>query len=78
MLLQLENTNPENINKLLEFARQNHLQLTLVDEAPADYYMPGKPLDSQQLTALIESSRKSGVISLEQGHQIIRKNYNAD
>ena len=49
MLLQLENTNPENINKLLEFARQNHLQLTLVDEAPADYYMPGKPLDSQPL-----------------------------
>lgn len=78
MLLQLENTNQENINMLLAFARQNHLQLTLVDEAPNDYYMPGKPLDSLQLTSLIESSRKSGMITLEKSHEIIRKNYNAD
>ena len=78
MLLQLENTNQENVNKLLAFARQNHLQLTLVDDVAVDYSLPGKPLTSQQLTQLIENSRKSGMISLEDSHQLIRKNYNAD
>ena len=78
MLLQLENTNQENVNKLLAFARQHHLQLTLVDDAATDYYLPGKPLSSQQLNQLIESSRKSGMISLRNGHQSIRDNYNAD
>lgn len=78
MLLQLENTNPENLNKLLTFARQNHLELTLVDDAATGYYLPGKPLDPQQLTQLIESSRKSGMISLQNAHHLIRNNYNAD
>lgn len=78
MLLELENSSQENVNKLLAFARQNHLQLTLVDDMTTDYYLPGKPLTSQELTQLIEKSRKSGMISLEEGHQVIRKNYNAD
>ncbi len=78
MLLQLENTNPENLNKLLAFARQHHLELTLVDDTNAGYYLPGKPLTPQQLTQLIESSRKSGMISLQNAHNIIRNNYNAD
>jgi hypothetical protein len=78
MLLQLENTNQENVNKLLAFARQNHLQLTLVDDVAVGYSLPGKPLTSQQLSQLIDSSRKSGIISMEDSHQLIRKNYNAD
>ncbi len=77
MLLQLENTNQENVNKLLAYARQNHLDLSIVDEVASDYSMPGKPLTSQQLTQLIESSRKSGMISLTDAHQIVRNNYNA-
>lgn len=78
MLLQLENTNQENLNKLLAFARQNHLDLKLVDDTTAGYFLPGKPLTPQQLTQLIESSRRSGVISLQDAHNIIRNNYNAD
>jgi hypothetical protein len=76
MLLQLENTNPENVNKLLAFARQNHLELSIVDDVFSDYSLPGKPLTPQQLTQLIESSRKSGMISLTDAHQIVRNNYN--
>ena len=77
MLLQLENTNQENINKLLAFARQNHLDLSIVDDVVYDYSLPGKPLTPQKLTELIESSRKSGMISLTDAHQIVRNNYNA-
>jgi hypothetical protein len=78
MLLQLENTNAENINKLLAFANQHHLKLSIVDEEAADYHLPGKPLSPQQLSQLIEKSRKSGTISMEDSHNIIRKNYNGD
>ncbi len=77
MLLQLENTNQENVNKLLAFARQNHLDLSIVDDVISDYSLPGKPLTPQQLTQLIESSRKSGMISVTDAHQIARNNYNA-
>jgi hypothetical protein len=78
MLLQLENTNQENVNKLLAFARQNQLDLSIVDNDAADYYLPGKPLTAQQLTQLIKSSRKSGMISLTDAHQIVRKGFHAD
>jgi hypothetical protein len=40
MLLQLENTNKENINKLLNFAKQNHLQLSLIDDNESNYFLP--------------------------------------
>jgi hypothetical protein len=77
MLLQLENTNPENVNKLLAFARQNDLDLSIVDDVTSNYSLPGKPLTPQQLTQLIVNSRKSGMISLTDAHQIVRNNYNA-
>jgi hypothetical protein len=32
MLFELENTAKENINKLLEFARQKHLKLSPLDD----------------------------------------------
>ena len=37
MLLQLENTDQANINKLLLFAKENHLQLSLVDDNEENY-----------------------------------------
>ena len=77
MLLQLDDTNKEDINKLLAFARQNNLQLSLVDENEEILSLPGKPLSQQQLNQLIESSRKSGIISMKAAHQQIRNSYNA-
>ena len=77
MLLQLENTNQENINRLLEFAKQNNLELSLVD-SESDYILPGKPLTPQQLSEIIQCSRKSGIISMPDAHKLIRSKYNAD
>jgi hypothetical protein len=77
MLLQLENTDKDNIDKLLAFAKQNHLQLSLIDDVENNFLMPGKPLTPEELTLLIEKSRASGIISMEDAHQIIRDKYNA-
>jgi len=76
MLLQLEETHQNDINKLLAFAKQNHLKLSLIDGCD-DYILPGKPLTDQQLKELIENSRKSGTISMKNAHQIIADSYNA-
>lgn len=75
MLLQLENTNPESIKKLLSFARENHLELSVLDDINGSHFLPGKPLTSKQLTQLIENSRKSGMISLENAHKQIRNSF---
>ena len=77
MLLQLDNTREEDVNKLLAFAQQNHLKLSLVDDN-VEYHLPGKPLTDPQISQLIDSSRKSGTISMEDAHQTIRSNYNVD
>ncbi len=76
MLLQLENSNKEDINKLMNFARQNHLELSLVDDDDK-HFLPGKPLSDDQLTNLIESSRNTGNILLKDAHLAIRNNFNA-
>jgi len=77
MLLQLNDTSKANIDKLLAFAKQNQLQLSLVDDAEDNLFLPGKPLSPSQLSAMIEKSRKSGVVSMENAHEIIRNSYNA-
>ena len=77
MLLQLENTNKDNIDKLLAFAKQNHLELSLIDDVENNVTLPGKPLTPKELTQLIEKSRASGVISMEDAHQTIRERYDA-
>jgi hypothetical protein len=77
MLLQLENTDKDNIDKLLAFAKQNHLQLSLIDDVENNILLPGKPLSPEELTKFIEKSRASGMITMENAHQIIRDKYNA-
>ncbi len=77
MLLQLENTHDDDLNKLLVFAKQNHLKLTLIDDSDK-YQLPGKPLTEEQITQLIENGRKSGIISMQDAHNIICRNYHAD
>lgn len=78
MLLQLEDTHHENVNKLLLFARENNLNLSLVDESESNYILPGKPLTPEQIKELINSSRKSGIISMKNAHDMIGNCYNAD
>jgi hypothetical protein len=78
MLLQLEDTHKENVDKLMSFAKENHLKLSLVDESENNYVLPGKPLSKEQLRQLIETSRKSGIISMKNAHEIINRAYNAD
>ena len=75
MLLQLENTNKEDINKLLNFAKQNHLELSVIDDNKNDYFLPGKPLSDSELMKLIENSRKSGSITLDDAHNTIRSRF---
>lgn len=77
MLFQLNDTNKANIDKLLAFAKQNQLQLSLIDDTENNLFLPGKPLTPDQLTQMIEKSRKSGMISMQHAHQIIRDTYNA-
>ena len=72
MLLQLENTNKENIDKLIAFAKENEMDIALPDENSNDIHLPGKALTRKELSALIEKSRKSGTISMEDGHTIIQ------
>ena len=78
MLLQLENTDFTNVKKLMDYARQLNLRLSLLDDNESNTALPGKPLSEAALKALIESGRKSGTISMETAHNIIRKNFNAD
>lgn len=77
MLLQLENIDARDVDKLLAFARQNHLKLSVIDDNE-NIVLPGKPLTPEQLTSLITESRKSGTISMQNAHEIIRTKYNAD
>lgn len=74
MLLQLENTNKENVMKLIDFANKLNLNLSLVDDSASNISLPGKPLNDIQLKNMIEASRQSGTISMQDAHQLIRKN----
>jgi hypothetical protein len=77
MLFQSNDTSKANIDKLLAFAKQNQLQLSLVDDTEENLFLPGKPLSPAQLSVMIEKSRKSGMVSMENAHEIIRMTYNA-
>jgi hypothetical protein len=77
MLLQLENSQQDEVNKLLDFAKQNHLKLSVVDDCD-EHHLPGKPLNETEIVELIESSRNSGTISMQEAHSLIRKHSHAD
>lgn len=77
MLFQLNDTSKANVDKLLAFAKQNQLDLSLIDDADNDLFLPGTPLTPDQLTQMIEKSRKSGIVSMTDAHQIIRDTYHA-
>ena len=77
MLFQLDDTSKANIDKLLAFAKQNQLPLSLVEGAADNLFLPGKPLTNEQLTQLIEKSRSSGMVSMQDAHQVIRNSYYA-
>lgn len=77
MLLKLENTNKENIDKLLIFAKENQLKLTVLDDSENNYCLPGKPLNDDELALLIAHSRMSGQITMHKGHSLIMKNFGA-
>ena len=53
MLLQLGDTDRENVQKLLVFAKENNLKLTVVDDVEEAFVLPGKQLTREQLTQLI-------------------------
>jgi hypothetical protein len=75
MLFELENTDKETVNKLFDFAKQNQLKLSIIEDEN-DYFLPGKPLSSEELSQLIENSRKSGIINLDNAHLEIRNSLN--
>jgi len=77
MLFQLQNTNNEDINKLLNFAKQNHLELSVIDDNKNDYFLPGKSLSDTELSQLIESSRKRGSITMQHAHTTFRNSFDA-
>jgi len=77
MLFQLNDTSKANVDKLLAFAKQNQLELSLVDDTNNDIFLPGTPLTPDELTQMIEKGRKSGIISITDAHQIIRNTYHA-
>jgi hypothetical protein len=62
MPLHSKNSSKGSGNRLLVFVQNNYL-------------LPGKPLTPNQLSQLIENSRNSGIISMEDAHQLIRNSY---
>jgi hypothetical protein len=78
MLLQLKNTDQSNIGKLLAYAKQMNIEIEMIDDQPDKYHLPGKPLSPEQLKALVEQSRNSGIISTQEAHQSIRNSYHED
>ncbi len=76
MLLELEKTNKDNIDKLLNFAKENQLKLSVMDDYETNFFLPGKPLSDEELCILVEKSRSSGQISMQKAHSIIRTSFN--
>jgi hypothetical protein len=52
----------------LNFAQQNQLKLSVIDDTENNFFLPGKPLTYMQLTELIESGRNNWNIDMEHAH----------
>lgn len=53
MLLQLENSQPPQLEMLLNFASEHHLNLNKIDDV-SETYLPGRPLTKEELHNIIE------------------------
>ena len=78
MLLQLQQASSDKIEKLMAYAKQNNMELSVIDDMEDDYFLPGKPLSDQALTNMITKGRTSGTILMDDVHNAIRKTYHAD
>jgi hypothetical protein len=78
MLLQLEDANDGSLKKLLDYASKLKLRLRVIAADKNSLFLPGKALSDNELKAIIESSRKSGVISMKTAHKAIRDSFNED
>ena len=78
MLLQLQQASSDKIEKLMAYAKQNNMELSVIDDMEDDYFLPGKPLSEQALTNMITKGRTSGTIQMDEVHNAIRKTYHAD
>ena len=77
MLLQMENTDQQGVKKLLLFAQQNNISLSVIDDVDNNFLLPGKPLTPEKLIQLILKSRESGIVGMKDAHGLIRNSYNA-
>ena len=76
MLLQLKNSNTGQVQVLLDFAKKNQLDLKILNEGDDELFLPGSPLNAVKLESMVEKSRKSGQLSMEEAHLSIRSNFN--
>lgn len=77
MLLELKNTTTDSVEKLMSFAKDNGINLSLLDDGE-DYHLPGEPLTDEQLNAYLDESEASGTTDIDTAHQLIRNMFNGD
>ena len=75
MLLELLHTGADQLKQLLDWAKKNDIQLSPLDPDDKNMILPGKPLSSVELEALIKNGRMSGQIDLNEAHELIRRKY---
>ncbi len=78
MLLQLQQANNDNLEKLMAYAKQNNMELSVIDNIEDNYFLPGKPLTKQTIKRIISKGRTNGTILMDNVHNAIRKNNHAD
>jgi len=78
MLLQLQQASSDKIEKLMAYAKQNNIKLSVIEDMEGAYFLPGKPLSEQALTNMITKGRSTGTLTLDKVHDAIRKTHHAD
>ena len=78
MLLQLHQDNYDNINKLLAYANENNMELSIIDDIEDEYALPGKPITQQALNSIITKGRIGETSNMEAVHNEIRNKFHAD
>jgi hypothetical protein len=78
MLLNVTSKSETDLQKLMAFAKEHHIELSFVDEDMTKLYLPGKSLSERAQKKLIKDSRSSGKISLHEAHHAIKLKFNGD